>query len=151
VTTANEKLRGTLGANILVHPRTKRQLGGALEEQVARLRYGTIGVNVWTGVGYLTPHATWGGFPGHSLDDIQSGRGVVHNALLLDRTERTVVTGPFRPSPRSVLHGEWSISPKPPWFVDNRTAATTGRRLARFAARPRWRALPGIFASALRG
>ena len=83
--------------------------------------------------------ATWGGFPGHRLDDIQSGRGIVHNALLLDRTERTVVHGPFRPLP------------KPPWFVDNRTAATTGRRLARFAARPRWRALPAIFASALRG
>jgi hypothetical protein len=139
VTTANEKLRGTLGANLIVHPRTKRQLGEALEEQVARLRYGTIGVNVWTGVGYLTPHATWGGFPGHRLDDIQSGRGVVHNALLLDHTERTVVHGPFRPLP------------KPPWFVDNRTAATTGRRLSRFAARPRWRALPAIFASALRG
>jgi acyl-CoA reductase-like NAD-dependent aldehyde dehydrogenase len=139
VTTANEKLRGTLGANLVLHPRTKRELGGALEEQVARLRYGTIGVNVWTGVGYLTPHATWGGFPGHTLDDIQSGRGVVHNALLLDRTERTVVHGPFRPFPR------------PPWFVNNRTAATTGRRLSRFAARPRWRALPAIFASALRG
>jgi len=151
VTTANEKLRGTLGANLIVHPRTKRKLGPVLEEQLVRLRYGTIGVNVWTGVGYLTPHATWGGFPGHRLDDIQSGRGVVHNALLLERTERTVVHGPFRPFPRSILHGEASISPKPPWFVDNVTAATTGRRLARFAARPRWRALPAIFASAIRG
>ncbi len=139
VTVANEKLRGTLGANILIHPRTRRQLDASFEEQLIRLRYGTIGVNVWTGVGYLTPHATWGGFPGHRLDDIQSGRGVVHNALLLDRTERTVVYGPFRPLP------------KPPWFVDNRTAATTGRRLSRFAARPRWRALPAIFASAIRG
>lgn len=139
VTAANEKLRGTLGANVVVHPRTKRQLGAALEAQVARLRYGTIGINVWTALGYLTPNATWGGFPGHRLDDIQSGRGVVHNALLLDRTERTVVHGPFRPMP------------KPPWFVGNRTAATTGRRLARFTARPRWRSLPAIFASALRG
>lgn len=151
VTAANKKLRGTLGANVVVHPRTLRKLGAAFEEQVVRLRYGTIGVNVWTGVGYLTPHATWGAYPGHRLDDIQSGRGVVHNALLLERTERTVVHGPFRPFPRSILHGEASISPVPPWFVDNRTAAVTGRRLARFAARPRWRALPAIFASALRG
>ncbi|MCE7004094.1 hypothetical protein LWC34_14810 [Kibdelosporangium philippinense] len=30
-------------------------------------------------------------------------------------------------------------------------SATTGRRLSSFAARLRWRALPGIFASALRG
>lgn len=139
VTAANERLRGTLGANVIVHPRTKHRIGAAFTEQIARLRYGTIGVNVWTGVGYLTPHATWGAFPGHRLDDIQSGSGVVHNALLLDGTERTVVYGPFRPMP------------KPPWFVDNRTAATTGRRLSSFAARPRWRALPAIFASALRG
>ena len=62
-----------------------------------------------------------------------------------------MVTGPFRPFPRSVLHGESSISPKPPWFVDNSSAATTGRRLTAFSARPRWRALPAIFASALRG
>lgn len=151
VTAANERLRGTLGANLILHPRTRRELGPVLEREVARLRYGTIGINAWTGVGYLTPHATWGAFPGHPLSEVQSGRGVVHNALLLDATERTVVTGPFRPAPRALWHGEWTISPKPPWFVDNRTAAVTGRRLARFAARPRIGALPGIFVSALRG
>ena len=151
VTAANERLRGTLGANIIVHPKTIRALGTALRESIARLRYGTIGVNSWTGVGYLAPRATWGAFPGHPLDDIQSGSGVVHNALLLKDTERTVVTGPFRPAPRSVLHGEMTITPKPPWFVNNRSAATTGRRLTAFAARPRWRALPAIFSSALRG
>ncbi|MGW1614770.1 hypothetical protein ACWCQZ_36090 [Streptomyces sp. NPDC002285] len=37
------------------------------------------------------------------------------------------------------------------WIVTNRTAATTGRLLANFAAAPRWSALPRIFASALRG
>jgi acyl-CoA reductase-like NAD-dependent aldehyde dehydrogenase len=148
---ANERLRGTLGANIIGHPKTLRALGERLELEVTRMRYGTVGVNVWTGVGYLTANATWGAFPGHSLDDIQSGRGVVHNALMLDGVERTVVYGPFRPLPRSILHGEWSISPKPPWFVTNRTAGRTGRLLTRFAARPRWRSLPAIFASALRG
>ncbi|MET7787498.1 aldehyde dehydrogenase family protein [Streptomyces sp900116325] len=151
VDVANTRLRGTLGANVIAHPRTLKALGPAVEQNLERLRYGTVGLNVWTGVGYLTAYATWGAFPGHGLEDIQSGRGVVHNALLLDATERTVVRGPFRPSPRSLIHGEWSVSPKPPWFVSNRTAATTGRRLTSFAARPRWRALPGIFASALRG
>jgi acyl-CoA reductase-like NAD-dependent aldehyde dehydrogenase len=151
VTAANNRLHGTLGANILVDPATKRRLGSRLDDAVARLRYGTVAVNAWTGVGYLTPRATWGAHPGHPLDDIQSGHGVVHNALLLDRTERTVVHGPFRPAPRSLLHGELAISPKPPWFVDNHTAATTGRLLTAFAARKRWSALPAIFASALRG
>ncbi len=37
---------GTLGATILVHPATARDLGPALEQAVADLRYGAIGVNV---------------------------------------------------------------------------------------------------------
>jgi aldehyde dehydrogenase (NAD(P)+) len=49
------------------------------------------------------------------------------------------------------MRGELTLSPKPPWFVGNRTADVTARRLTAFAARPRLRALPGIFASALRG
>lgn len=151
VDAANERLHGTLGANLIVDPATMKHLGGALEQQIARLRYGTIGVNVWTGLGYLTAHATWGAFPGHPLEDVQSGQGVVHNALLLDRTERTVVRGPFRTAPRGLLHGELTISPKPPWFVDNRTADRTGRLLTEFAAAPSVTALPGIFVSALRG
>ena len=59
--------------------------------------------------------------------------------------------GPFRPSPRSVTRGELALPPKPPWFVTNRTAQTTAKRLTRFEADPGWRHLPGIFASALRG
>jgi aldehyde dehydrogenase (NAD(P)+) len=50
-----------------------------------------------------------------------------------------------------VLNGERAIAPTPPWFVDNRSAATTGRVLASFAARPRWTALPGLVASEFRG
>ncbi|MFE9446215.1 aldehyde dehydrogenase family protein [Streptomyces sp. NPDC006602] len=151
VRTANGKFAGTLGVNLVAHPRTIAALGPALDEAIAELRYGTVALNAWTGVGYLTATASWGAFPGHTLDDVQSGIGVVHNAVLLDGPERTVVRGPFRPVPRSVLHGEPAISPKPPWFVTNRTAATTGRLLTGFAAAPRWSKLPRIFASALRG
>ncbi|MCT7352808.1 aldehyde dehydrogenase family protein [Streptomyces sp. 15-116A] len=151
VRTANEEFAGTLGVNLIAHPGTMAVLGPALDEAIAELRYGTIALNAWTGVGYLTATASWGAFPGHTLDDVQSGIGVVHNALLLDGPERTVVRGPFHPAPRAILHGKTTLSPKPPWFVTNRTAATTGRLLADFAAAPRWSALPRIFASALRG
>ncbi|UJH70156.1 aldehyde dehydrogenase family protein [Ornithinimicrobium sp. INDO-MA30-4] len=148
---SNEHLHGTLGANIIMDPKTKKAIGPSLEALVARLRYGTIGVNAWTALGFLSPRATWGAFPGHTPEDVQSGIGVVHNALLLDDVERTVVSGPFRPLPRSLMGGELSISPKPPWFVNNTTAATTARRLTAFAAKPQWRKFPAIFASALRG
>ncbi|MEU4317758.1 aldehyde dehydrogenase family protein [Nocardia fluminea] len=149
--TANEAFVGTLGVNVIVKPDTIDELGEAFDDLIENLRYGTIAINAWTGVGYLTPTASWGAFPGHTIDDVQSGIGVVHNAWLIDRVERTVVRGPFRPAPRSLLHGELAISPKPPWFVGNKTAASTGRLLAGFGADPGWLRLPQIFASALRG
>ncbi|PJI95158.1 aldehyde dehydrogenase family protein [Luteimicrobium subarcticum] len=150
VETANRDLLGTLGANVLVDPAEKKRLGDGFRDAVARLEYGTVAINAWTGVGFLTASATWGAFPGHTLDDVQSGIGVVHNAMLLDGAERTVVTGPFRPFPRSVRHGEVALFPKPPWFVTARSAQTTGRRLTAFAGDPSWAKMPAIFASAFR-
>jgi aldehyde dehydrogenase (NAD(P)+) len=151
ISTVNDDLAGTLGVNLIAHPRTLRQLGDAFEAALVRLRYGTIAVNAWTGVGFATATASWGAFPGHTVEDVQSGIGVVHNTLLLENPERTVIRGPFRSSPRSLLHGEPSISPKPPWFVSNRTATGTCRAMTAFAASPSWSKLPKIFASALRG
>lgn len=151
VEAANERFAGTLGVNLIADPRTIAALGPALDEAIAALRYGTVAVNCWTAVGFLTAPATWGAYPGHTLAEVGSGIGVVHNSLLLSRPERTVVRGPFRPAPRSVLGGEMSLSPRPPWFVTSKTAATTGRLLTEFAARPRWSALPAIVLSAMRG
>ena len=147
----NDEVVGTLGMTILIHPRTLRRLGDRFWDAVARLRYGTVGVNVWSGVGFLIAQASWGAFPGHTRDDVQSGVGVVHNAYLFDRPQKTVVQGPFAPFPRSLLLGETHTAPKPVWFVTNETAETTNRRLTHFAADPSPLKLPGIFASALRG
>lgn len=149
---ANEKLMGTLGATILIHPETIDKIGkNVLEDEVARLRYGAIGVNLWNAGAFLVSEATWGAFPGHDRTDIQSGTGVVHNVLLFDKPQKTVVSGPWYAFPRSVRHGKKDLLPKPPWFVTNKTAATTGKRIASFAAKPSWSKIPGIFASALRG
>ncbi|MFI9507697.1 aldehyde dehydrogenase family protein [Nocardia sp. NPDC052566] len=148
---ANDELAGTLGANVLADPATIRKLGIAFDRAIERLRYGAVAVNAWTGLAFLTPRASWGAFPGHTLDDVQSGIGVVHNAFLLDDVERTVVTGPFRPAPRSVVRGELALSPKPPWFVTNTTAGVTGRKLAEFYADTNPARLPSLFLSAMRG
>lgn len=139
---ANERLTGTLGANVLVDPATREALGAGFEEAIAELRYGTIAVNAWTAFGFLTPTATWGAFPGGTIEEAPSGMGVVHNALLLDRVERTVVRGPFRPFPRSAadtLRGRGlSVLPKPPWFVTARTGAAVGEGLTRFRIDGDW-------------
>ncbi|HEU0206788.1 MAG TPA: aldehyde dehydrogenase family protein [Pseudolysinimonas sp.] len=150
VATVNADFLGTLGANVLIAPAERKALGAGFDEAIASLRYGSIAINSWTGFAFLAAGASWGAFPGHPLDNVQSGIGVVHNALLLDHAERTVVTGPFRPFPRSVAGGEFALFPKPPWFVTARSAARTGELLTRFAQKPSWLKMPGIFLSAFR-
>jgi acyl-CoA reductase-like NAD-dependent aldehyde dehydrogenase len=149
---ANEHLEGTLGANILIHPKTMAQIGRKrFEEIITELRYGTIAVNAWTGLGFLLAPATWGAFPGHTLDDVQSGIGVVHNTMMFERPERTVVEAPFKPFPRNLVSGAFSLLPRPPWFITNRRAGVLGRLLTRFQYRPGFAKLPRIFLNALLG
>ena len=150
VATANNDFVGTLGANIVGMPSTIKRLGAGFEEALARLEYGTIAINAWTGVGFLTAGAPWGAFPGHTLENVQSGIGVVHNSFLLADTERAIVRGPFRPFPRSFVHGEFALFPKPPWFVSARSARKTGKLLAGFSAAPSWAKMPAVFLSAFR-
>jgi aldehyde dehydrogenase (NAD(P)+) len=148
---ANNELAGTLGANIIAHPRTLRRLGAAFEKALVDLRYGTIAVNTWTGLGFLTAGASWGAYPGNTPENVGSGIGVVHNALLLDAPERTIARGPFQPAQRALAGGQFAMSPRPPWFLNNRTGTATSRLLTEFAVKPSWGKLPAIIASALRG
>jgi aldehyde dehydrogenase (NAD(P)+) len=149
---ANEQLHGTLGANVLIDPKTQAAIGdAAFDQHLADLRYGGIAVNAWTGLNFLMPRCTWGAFPGHTLEDVQSGIGVVHNTFLFDRPERTVVRAPFRPFPRTVAHGGLTLLPRPPWFVTNRRGEALGRLLTEFQHSPGWLKIPGVFLQALQG
>jgi len=149
---ANENLHGTLGANILIHPRTIRKIGKKkFESLIAELHYGTIAINAWTGLGFLTAQVPWGAFPGHRLDDVQSGIGVVHNSFLFDKSERTVIKAPFRPFPRNLLSGGMTLLPRPPWFVTNKKQHMVGKLLTKFLYKPSWLKIPRIFLNALLG
>ncbi|MFB7241399.1 aldehyde dehydrogenase [Streptomyces populi] len=148
---AESRLPGTLGATLLVHPRTERAHPAAVNEAISALRYGTLGVNCWSAFGFLLGYTPWGAFPGHTRQDIGSGIGFVHNAFMLEDVQKTVLRAPFAPAPRGLLTGSPSLSPRPPYFVSNRTGRTTMRRLTAYAATGRASALPGIFLSALRG
>jgi aldehyde dehydrogenase (NAD(P)+) len=147
----NDTLWGTLGANVLIHPETERQLGEKFDDAIAELRYGCIAINSWTGVGFLLTQLSWGAFPGHLTNDIRSGVGTVHNSFLFDRPQKSVVRQNFYPMVRGLLHGAFTLLPKPPWFITNKTAALTSRRLVEFSAKPGVLKLMGIFSSALRG
>jgi hypothetical protein len=62
-------------------------------------------LNHWSALPYGTVTMPWGAYPGHTNQDIQSGRGVVHNTYLLEDVEKSVLRGPFRmPTKPLVFH-----------------------------------------------
>ena len=139
---ANDHLWGTLNATILVHPQSLKDpaVAAALERAVANLRYGAIGVNYWAGTAFAMAVPTWGAFPGHSLDNIQSGTGVVHNTLMFSRPQKSVLRAPFR------------SSPTPPWFVTRgKTGLKVFPKLVHLEAAPSPWKVPAILWSAIVG
>ena len=148
---ANDRLDGTLGGSVIVHPKDIKAMGERFDELVAELRYGAVGINVWSGVAFLLGGATWGAYPGHTLDAVGSGIGVVHNTHLMDHVEKTVVSGPFHMFPASVLSGELTLAPRPPWFVTAKTSATVGKALAALAGKRTWLGVLKVVPPAMRG
>lgn len=135
----NEVVWGTLSMTLLCDPRSMsdRETGAALEEAVANLRYGSIGVNIWHALSFALGTPSWGAYPGHPLNDIQSGRGVVGNAYLFDRPQKSVVRGPF------------VARPAPAWFATNPHANEVATRVLDFEVRPSWLKVPGLVRAAL--
>ncbi|WP_447500235.1 aldehyde dehydrogenase family protein [Acinetobacter oleivorans] len=147
---ANNELDGSLGASIIVSPHDLKSMGSAFENSLADLRYGTIGINVWSAIGFLIPSLSWGAFAGNTLENVGSGIGIVHNSHLVERTERSVIWGPFRPFPRSFINGEIAFSPKPAWFVTARSAKDTAQKLTQFSIKPSVTKMLKIFVDAFR-
>ncbi len=117
VALANERLYGTLGANLIVSSQTERSMPQAIANAVSDLRYGCVAINAWAGVGYFLSETPWGDYRAGG-----EGNGVVHNSYLLANTRKSIVRAPFRPLT------------KPPWFVTNKKQARLGRLLCDFEA-----------------
>jgi acyl-CoA reductase-like NAD-dependent aldehyde dehydrogenase len=138
----NQQLWGTLNATILVHPASLKDqaVAEAVERAIANLRYGTVAVNYWAAASYVLGSTTWGAFPGHAMNDIQSGTGVVHNTLMFSRPQKSVLRAPFR------------AFPPPVWFVSHgKAAGTVFRKLTALEAAPSVGKVPSIVLTALRG
>ena len=137
----NDRIWGTLACSIIVHPKSLKDpaVAAAVERGIANLRYGAIAVNHWSGLNYAMVTPTWGAFPGHTVDDIRSGQGVVHNTYMFDRPQKSVLRGPFR------------AFPKPQWFFSNKRGAEIGRKMTYFNADPSLARLPGLVFAAARG
>lgn len=135
----NQRLHGTLNAGLVVDPRTRRRLGDPLEQAIEELRYGSVAINHWPAMSYGLGSTPWGAWPGHPLNDIQSGRGFVHNTWLFERPQKSVIDGPFR------------VFPKPAWFVTHGAARRIGGELTGLEADRSPLHLPAILWNAIKG
>lgn len=139
VTLCNEKVWGTLSCCIIASGPTQKALGPAFEQALADLEYGSVGVNHWAALSYGLVTTTWGAYPGHTLDDIVSGIGVVHNTFMFDKAQKSIIYGPF------------VVAPKPPWFSTHKNAHNVAKKLARFEHSPSIWKFFGIALSAIKG
>jgi hypothetical protein len=137
---ANDTLWGTLTCTLLVHPKSLKdaRVAAAVERAVGDLRYGTVGVNLWGTLNFVTMAGSWGAIPGHPPTDIQSGHGTVHNYLMIPNPQKTVIRGPFRQRPKPLV------------FPSHRTLPEMGRKLVAFEASPSVLKLPGLIWDAMR-
>jgi hypothetical protein len=138
---ANERLSGTLCAAV-THPagfRSRPSDERLLQTCLGELRYGAVAVNHWPGLMYAMMSPPWGGFPGSSLADAQSGIAAVHNTFLLEGIEKAVLEGPL------------TMFPKPPWFPSHSQAERVAWSYFRLYHRPSWTNAVKLLLASLQG
>ncbi len=120
----NNELWGNLGVTVLLKNHKKKTNQTILNTYIEELKYGTVAINEWSALGFVIPTLPWGGFPGNKDNDIQSGQGYVHNALLFESPQKGIVYSRFRLAPLI----------DPPWFVTNKKAHRIFKNLTYYQA-----------------
>jgi len=120
----NEEMTGTLSCTLFLPPDLEAAEPAACAAAVAGLKYGSVCVNVPSLFGFSLTCTTWGGYPGHTPENIGSGIGQVHNSAMYVGVEKSVVRGPWR-SPIT-----------PIWFSDNTNHETFSGAVVDFLANP---------------
>ena len=64
---------------------TEDEHGDHVRQAIADLRYGGVAVNVWPAAIYALASPSWGAYPGHPPEDIQSGAGGTDFPLVIVR------------------------------------------------------------------
>jgi hypothetical protein len=136
---ANDECWGTLSCMLIIDEASQRRYAAALDRAVEQLRYGGIAINAFAGMLYALCTPTWGAFPGHPPTDIQSGSGVVHNTLLFDHPQKTVLKAPFR------------MRPTPAYFYDHKNLRALGQALLKQETDPGLSTILSLAISGLKG
>lgn len=136
---ANNKCWGTLSCVVIADPKTQRGLKGKFEDFIADLKYGNICINVPGSVGFGSTKLSWGGFPGTTPDDIGSGNCAVHNTMLFENVQK------------SVMWGAWRFHPYPFWLVSHRNVEGAAKEALKFMAQPTMNGMLPLAIQSLRG
>lgn len=104
---ANEKIKGCLNATIIAKVNTPDEQE-VLDKALCDLKYGSVGVNAWGLDVFIHPQLVWGGYPGASFKDLQSGIGFLGNIQGYDNVLKAVLRRSFT---STGLYGE-SVSPR---------------------------------------
>eukprot|EP00294_Goniomonas_avonlea_P001322 CAMPEP_0114555964 /NCGR_PEP_ID=MMETSP0114-20121206/9027_1 /TAXON_ID=31324 /ORGANISM="Goniomonas sp, Strain m" /LENGTH=548 /DNA_ID=CAMNT_0001741119 /DNA_START=17 /DNA_END=1663 /DNA_ORIENTATION=+ len=92
----NTQVFGSLCISLFITPAAERQVTRqGLDDAVAKLNYGAIGINTWGATVNFFPALPWGAYPGHSPSDIQSGTGKIGNTMMVEHAVKGVVWSPF--------------------------------------------------------
>lgn len=140
VSLLNGQVWGTLCVGLVVHPQTWETPSSRtlLERAILRLRYGTVAINTWPASAFALGTTPWGGHPSSTLENIQSGRGMVHNTLMLEGIEKAVVHAPLAPMV------------KPPWWPGHRSLDSLGKTLFELEQNPSVMRLMKLLPSAMK-
>jgi acyl-CoA reductase-like NAD-dependent aldehyde dehydrogenase len=98
------ELPGTLAASVTRPDGMATHDASRVELLIEHLRYGVVAVNAWSALAYAVANIPWGGFPGGTIEDPQSGIGHVHNPQFLPLVHNSILRAPLR------------VWPTPPWF-----------------------------------
>jgi acyl-CoA reductase-like NAD-dependent aldehyde dehydrogenase len=120
----NNDLWGNLGVSVLIKNYKKKTNQEIMNTYVEELNYGTVAINEWSALGFVIPTLPWGGFPGNKDNDIQSGQGYVHNAMLFESPQKGIIYSKFKLAPFI----------DPPWFVTNKRAHRIFKNLTYYQA-----------------
>ena len=135
----NTSCWGTLSCSVFIHPATEAQNKAAFQQYLTDVRYGAIGVNTPSLFCFFVPSLSWGGYPGHTQDDIQSGVGQVHNTFCIDKVEK------------SVLRGPWSPPVTPFWSIRHGNMRQMSRAILAYFANPSLWSLTRLVVAAVQG
>lgn len=90
----NERLWGDLSCMILADDHTRRLHERAVANLLATLEYGTVSLNVYSGLAFVSGVTPWGSYLDRCTD---TGNGWVNNPYFFDQPEKTVMEGTFIP------------------------------------------------------